>query len=114
MIDTRIQGQSIKKPSTKHSNNTNNKNGLSNHQSQSFYSNLSTVGTNAIQYQTRTNGQTTKHSPKPFLPAVSGASAFGHYPTNNGHSPAMMNKVKYNIINFISGSYELVVNLIES
>ncbi|CAF4541670.1 unnamed protein product, partial [Rotaria sp. Silwood2] len=94
LIDTRLQGQSIKKSSTQHPNNIKTKNSFSQHnQTQSFYSSLSTIGTNVLHYQTRKHRQTTKNSPKPFLPPVSGASAFSHYPTNNGHAPSIMNKV---------------------
>ncbi|CAF3877259.1 unnamed protein product [Rotaria magnacalcarata] len=53
---------------------------------------LSTIGSNVFQYQTRKYRQPTKPSLKPFLPPVSGASAFSNYPTNNGHAPSMLNK----------------------
>ncbi|CAF0968847.1 unnamed protein product [Rotaria sordida] len=93
LIDTRLQGQSIKKSSTLHSNNIKTKhNFLQHNQTQSFYSSLSTIGTNVLNYQTRKHRQTTKNSPKPFLPPVSGASAFSHYPTNNRHIPTIINK----------------------
>jgi hypothetical protein len=52
------------------------------------------MGTNGLQYQTAKNRQTTKNSPMPFLPPVSGASAFSNYSTNTGHSTSIVNKVK--------------------
>ncbi|CAF4782146.1 unnamed protein product [Rotaria socialis] len=94
LIDARIQGQSIKKPSTQYPNNANAKtnNFSSFNQSQNFYSSLSTIGSNVFQYQARKYRQPTKPSLKPFLPPVSGASAFSNYPTNNGHASSMLNK----------------------
>jgi hypothetical protein len=55
------------------------------------------MATNGIQYQTAKNRQTTKHSPMPFLPPVSGASAFSNYSTNTAHSSSLVNKVKHYI-----------------
>ncbi|CAF1191270.1 unnamed protein product [Rotaria sp. Silwood1] len=93
LIDTRLQGQSIKKSSMQHPNNIKTKNSFSQYnQTQSYYSSLSTIGTKVLPYQTRKHRQTTKNSPKPFLPPVSGASAFSHYPVNNGHAPSIIHK----------------------
>ena len=80
-----------------HPNNSfNTKNNISPlNQSQNFYSSLSTIGSNVFNYQARKYRQPTKPSLKPFLPPVSGASAFSNYPTNNGHAASIMNKVKH-------------------
>jgi hypothetical protein len=90
----------MKKSSSQYPNNKKSKNALSNHhqlnqnQNNSFYSSLSSMGTNGLQYQTSKNRQTTKNSPMPFLPPVSGASAFSNYSTNTGHSSSILSKVK--------------------
>jgi hypothetical protein len=49
---------------------------------------------NGLQYQTGKNRQTTKNAPMPFLPPVSGASAFSNYSTNTGQSTSTVKKVK--------------------
>jgi hypothetical protein len=90
----------MKKSSSQYPNNKKSKNNLSNHhqlnpnQTHSFYSSLASMGSNGLQFQTAKNRQTTKNSPMPFLPPVSGASAFSNYSTNTGHSSSILNKVK--------------------
>lgn len=99
LIDTRVPGRSVKKSPSQYPNNKKTKNTLSNHHqlhqnhTHSFYSSLSSMGTNGLQYQAAKNRQTTKNSPMPFLPPVSGASAFSNYSTNTGHTTSIVNKV---------------------
>jgi hypothetical protein len=53
------------------------------------------MGTNNSQYKSSKPKPTTKNGPMPFLPPVSGASAFSNYSTNTtGHSTTILNKVK--------------------
>ncbi len=101
LVDAGIQGQSIKKSTRQYlNNNTKMKYSHSQHpklhpnQAQSFYSSLTTLGANNLHYQTQTNRKITKNGPTPFLPSVSGASAFSNYSTNTGHSTSIVNKVK--------------------
>ncbi len=90
----------MKKSPSQYSNYKKPKNTLSNHHqlhqnhTNSFYSSLTSMGTNGSHYQTAKNRQTTKNSPMPFLPPVSGASAFSNYSTNAGHSSSIVSKVK--------------------
>ena len=79
-MDTRIQGQSIKKPS--HSTH---KPAHSHH----FHASLSPIGINGLPPPK----PTAKHSPMPFLPPVSGASAFSNYSNTTGYSAPLVNKV---------------------
>jgi len=92
MIDTtRLPGQTVRKTSTQKQKTlypyhqpTSNSN-----TTHSFYSSLSSMATNGSNHR-----QTSKHSPMPFLPPVSGASAFSNYSTNTGHSTSILHKVK--------------------
>jgi hypothetical protein len=100
MIDTRIQGQSMKKSPTQHNNNNtktkttySNQHQLQQNQTNSFYSSLSSMGTNGLHHQAPKNRTTKKNGPMPFLPPVSGASAFSNYSTNTGHSTSILHKV---------------------
>jgi hypothetical protein len=94
----------MKKSSKQNPNTTKTKNTHSNHlqlhqnHTNSFYSSLSSMGTNHSQYHTSKNKQTTKNGPMPFLPPVSGASAFSNYSTTTGHSTTILNKVKEHIL----------------
>lgn len=96
LIDTRVTGQPLKKSSIHNLSNKKPKNTFSNqqqthqNQTQFFYGSLSSMGTTIAK-----NRQTTKHSPMPFLPPVSGASAFSNYSTNTGHSTTILNKNNY-------------------
>jgi hypothetical protein len=63
-------------------------------QSQSYYNSLSAMGTNGTHYPSASNTHTTKNGPMPFLPRISGASAFSNYSTNTGNSSSINNKVK--------------------
>ena len=63
-------------------------------QAQTFYSSLSALGTIGSPYKTQTNRKTTKNGPTPFLPSVSGASAFSNYSNTSGHSSSIVNKVR--------------------
>jgi hypothetical protein len=84
-MDTRIQGQSIKKPSQ-----SVRKAGHSHH----FHASLSPIGINGLPHQVPPPPKpTAKHSPMPFLPPVSGASAFSNYSNTTGYSAPLMNKV---------------------
>jgi len=89
-----MAGQTLKKPSIHNFNGKKPKNTFSNpqpvhlNQTHFFYGSLSSMGT------TTKNRQTTKNSPMPFLPPVSGASAFSNYSTTTtGHSTTILNKV---------------------
>ncbi|CAF0925332.1 unnamed protein product [Rotaria sp. Silwood1] len=101
LVDTRIQGQSIKKPMQhKYNTKTKTKSTISNHhysqqnQTQPYYSSFSTVGTDGLPHRSPTNMQTNKNGPMPFLPRISGASAFSNYSTTTGNSASITNKVK--------------------
>ena len=84
-MDTRIQGQSIKKPSR-----TLHKPAHSHH----FHASLSPIGINGLPHQVPPPPKpTAKHSPMPFLPPVSGASAFSNYSNTTGYSAPLVNKV---------------------
>jgi hypothetical protein len=95
-----MPGQSIKNSPSQYPNNKKPKHILSNHHqihqnhTHSFYSSLSSMGANGLQHQTAKNRQTTKNAPMPFLPPVSGASAFSNYSTNTGQSTSTVKKVK--------------------
>lgn len=100
LIDTRIPGQPLKKSPSHYTNKKKSKNTFSNHhqlhpnQTHSFYSSLSSMGTNGAPHPSPQHRQTSKHSPMPFLPPVSGASAFSNYSTNTGHTTSIVHKVK--------------------
>ncbi|CAF2950092.1 unnamed protein product [Rotaria sp. Silwood2] len=99
LVDTRIQGQSIKKP-MQHKYNTKTKSTISNyhysqpHQSQPYYSSFSTVGADGLPNRSPTNMQSNKSGPMSFLPRISGASAFSNYSTTTANSTLITNKVK--------------------
>ncbi|CAF1299374.1 unnamed protein product [Adineta steineri] len=105
LIDTGIQGQSIKKSTKPYPINNNNNtkmkythshpSQLRANQAQTFYSSLSALGTIGSPYKTQTNRKTTKNGPTPFLPSVSGASAFSNYSNTSGHSSSIVNKTHY-------------------
>lgn len=100
MIDTRVQGQPTQKSSIQHKNPTKNKPAHSNYhysqhnQSQSYYSSLSSMGTNGLPHPTNSNVHMTKNGPMNFLPRISGASAFSNYSVNTGNSASITDKVK--------------------
>lgn len=101
LIDTRIQGQSMKKSTVQHKHTTKTKATHANqhythrNQHQPYYSSLSTIGPDGLpQHHSPTNMMPTKNGQMPFLPRISGASAFSNYSSNNGHSALMTNKVK--------------------
>ena len=95
MIDTRLQGHALRKASNSKAKSTHsNHQPLTQNPTQSFYSSLSSMATNGTHHPPINNRQTTKHSPMPFLPPVSGASAFSNYSTNTGHSTSILHKVR--------------------
>ena len=69
---------------------------LYHNQTQSFNNVFSNLGANVLYNQTGKHRKTTRNSPKPFLPVVSGASAFSNYSNNTGHSTSILKKVKNN------------------
>lgn len=65
------------------------------HESQPYYSSLATLGANGLpQHHSPTNMQSNRNGHMPFLPRISGASAFSNYTTTTGHSTLIANKVK--------------------
>jgi hypothetical protein len=100
LLDSRAQGQSIKKSSMQHKNNTNIKPTHSNYhysqqnQSQYYNNSLLSMGTNGLPHQSNSNMQMTKNGQMPFLPRITGASAFSNYTINTGNSTSIIDKVK--------------------
>ncbi|CAF3330688.1 unnamed protein product [Rotaria socialis] len=99
LVDTRIQGQSVKKSTMQHKYNIKTKSTHANHhythnnKTQPYYSSLSTVGPDGLpQNQSPANVLSTKSGQMPFLPRISGASAFSNYSSNNGTSALITNK----------------------
>lgn len=99
VVDTRIQGQSIKKSSTKHKHKIKpqvihgNYQYVQPHQPQIYYNPLS-VGTNGAIYYPPPNAQLMQNNAPPFLPKISGASAFANYPTDAGYAVITNSKVR--------------------
>ncbi|CAF1153871.1 unnamed protein product [Adineta ricciae] len=97
LVDAGIQGQSMKKSIKPYPMNTKMKYTHSNvpqshaNHAQTFYNSLSSLGANHLHYQTHATRKTTKNGPTPFLPSVSGASAFSNYSTNSGQSSSIVN-----------------------
>lgn len=95
MIDTRLQGHALRKSSNSKAKSTHsNHQPLTQNPSHSLYSSLSSMANNGVHHPPINNRQTTKHSPMPFLPPVSGASAFSNYSTQTGHSTSILHRVR--------------------
>ncbi|UJR09974.1 hypothetical protein I4U23_014198 [Adineta vaga] len=113
LVDTGIKGQSIKKTIKPYPTNTKMKYTHSNppqlhtNQAQTFYNSLSSLGANHSHYQTQANRKTTKNGPTPFLPSVSGASAFSNYSVNSGPSASIVTKNSYPTKNLV-GYYPIM------
>ena len=62
-----------------------------------YYNHASPLGTNGLSHQSPATMHATKNGPVPFLPRITGASAFSNYSTNTGNS----NSINHKVIAFI-------------
>ncbi|CAF0727477.1 unnamed protein product [Didymodactylos carnosus] len=93
LIETHAQQSSIKKSPIHHQfNDKHSKHKLTYHNHSHHHNHSKYTNGNSL---SPTNYSLTKNGPLPFLPRISGASAFSNYSTNTGNSSSVVSKTNY-------------------